>query len=444
MTTTLTLSDFITAQRGAASAPTADIRNRWATRIVARQLHQQGQAGAEAYLRDYGRGIAAPKVIALAVQAEQEGYPKFAEGFWRKAYLLMTGTEPTDAGHTAAALRSAATTETPKISSVVQVSMPDARFETGRPPLPDIPAALQPGALQTMQPVDAAHERNRYITDPAYLGQPKRDGNRLVLIASQAGIHYQARSLAPQASPDPALDAAAREVVHARGSFILDGERVFLDVATKEHRTGAQAAQANADLGQPTALVIDQFVVFKALMADGRDLTASHESTRIVAGVMLVEALLGTGLLTRDRGLVSVPTAWTEAEKRQLAADQMRDGREGEVWIRADTRYQPGKTGGEAMVRTKYLTETIVRVTGLTPTTVAGRPFGAIEVAEPLANGSERPVGKVGTGFDQADARQLAERFRTSKKPLLIIVRHQGRTENGQLWHARFLRLVTG
>jgi hypothetical protein len=43
----MTFTDFITTHRATAKKPTADIRSRWASRIVARRLHKQGTAGAD-------------------------------------------------------------------------------------------------------------------------------------------------------------------------------------------------------------------------------------------------------------------------------------------------------------------------------------------------------------------------------------------------------------
>ena len=57
-----------------------------------------------------------------------------------------------------------------------------------------------------------------------------------------------------------------------------------------------------------------------------------------------------------------------------------------------------------------------------------GRPFGAIEVSARYPDGSLRPVGKVGTGFDAADAAELATLVARHPEGLRIIVRHQGRT----------------
>jgi ATP-dependent DNA ligase len=84
-------------------------------------------------------------------------------------------------------------------------------------------------------------------------------------------------------------------------------------------------------------------------------------------------------------------------------------------------------------VRTKYLEETEVVITALTPTTVKDRRFAAIKVSEPGSDGVLHPVGKVGTGFSHDQDLSVGQR---------ILVRHQGRTENGMLWHARFISVV--
>lgn len=422
----ITFNDFITEQRSAAKPPNADIRSRWTSRIVARGLHQQGAAGVDAYLRDYGKGISASKVIALALMAEAEDCPDMAQGFWAKAFHLTTGAEPETTDNSVA-----------QVTSHAQLSHVTAAAS-------GIPAHLQPGSVITMQPVDAAHDRQHYINNSSHIGQPKRDGNRIVVIATADKVWYQARSTNLIASPGRDFDSALKATARTRGTFILDGEKVFLDVAGVEHRTGSQAAQANAELGQPQVQVRCIISVFKALFAKGCDLTTSDEVARISAGQAIVEHIIAQlqGCADQDVGIEMVPTAWNAPQKKALCDRQRVEGREGEVWILADTVYLGGKTGGEAIVRTKYLTETEVIITGLTPTTVAGRPFGAIEVAEAKPDGAGRSVGRVGTGFDGNDAKEIAALVARHPEGLRILVRHQGRTETGMLWHARFVRII--
>jgi uncharacterized protein YwqG len=70
------------------------IRKRWRERIVANGWQEMGEAGATKYLDRYGQNVGAPKVIQFARQAEAEGCPEVAQGFWRKAYELERGHAP--------------------------------------------------------------------------------------------------------------------------------------------------------------------------------------------------------------------------------------------------------------------------------------------------------------------------------------------------------------
>ena len=423
--------DYITTQRQTAPKPGADIRSRWVSRIVARGLQTQGRAGADAYLRDYGRGIAVAKIIAFALHAESEGCGELASGFWAAAFTRQTG-QPAPVGDmlpatNALGLATAAPAPAPKTTN-----------------FPDFPQHLQPGSVLTMQPVDTGRTRDDLIADPAYIAQPKRDGCRIVVFASPDHVAYQSRSTSLLPSPGSAFDQAFRTAARARGQVILDGELLFLDHCGGEHRTGSQAATANAGIGSPDAPVKCVIAVFKALYARGLDLSGHDELTRIRASEPFVELAQDhfglAGVI--DSRVDQVPTAWTPNEKLALTITQRSEGREGEVWIQRSTTYRPGKTGGEMFVRTKYVEETEVIVTGLTPTTVAGRAFGAIDVAARYPDGSLRSVGKVGTGFSQDDAREIAAHVARHPEGLRIIVRHQGRTETGMLWHARFLRVI--
>jgi len=84
------LEDWIDRQ-GRTGQVDGDISDRWHTRMVPNKWHTHGEAGAVAYLKQYGKGIGADKALALARQAEREGYRNVARGFWKKAYELKTG-----------------------------------------------------------------------------------------------------------------------------------------------------------------------------------------------------------------------------------------------------------------------------------------------------------------------------------------------------------------
>ena len=428
----INLQDFITAHRTTAKKPTADIRSRWASRIIARRLDEQGAHGATTYLRDYGKGISAAKVIALAIQAECEGCDAIGLGFWAKAFEMETGVAP----HLPSTTATGGNDKGPSTDLA-----PSASVATS---VPSLPPHLQPGSIVTMQPVDAAGTHDDYIHNPIYCGQPKRDGSRIVIIADPTAVAYQSRSTSIIASPSVSFDGAFRRAAEAKGPFVLDGELVYLDAAGGEHRTGSQAAQANATNGHPDARVRCRICVFKALFANGRDLTGADEEARISGAEVIVgiaqSVLIKAGVTDYD--IEQVPTAWTKDQKQAMVCRQQDEGREGEVWIQRHTTYLGGKPPGEVMVRTKYLNETEVVITALTPTTVVGRPFGAIDVAEARPDGAGRPLGRVGTGFSTEDAQEIARLVARYPEGVRILVLHQGRTENGMLWHARFLRVV--
>ncbi|HCF26497.1 MAG TPA: ATP-dependent DNA ligase, partial [Cyanobacteria bacterium UBA11049] len=167
----MNINEYIESKRNAKKKIPAEIRERWNNRIVKRSLHSFGFAGAVQYLADYGRGIAASKVISLALCAESEGYPEMALGFWHKAFELETGEktlppQPNISSPTAPT----------QISTSSVLEIPTV--------VPELPPHLQPGRIVTMQPVDAPMDRSYYIDSIDYWGQPKRDGNRLVVIAT--------------------------------------------------------------------------------------------------------------------------------------------------------------------------------------------------------------------------------------------------------------------
>jgi ATP-dependent DNA ligase len=124
-----------------------------------------------------------------------------------------------------------------------------------------------------------------------------------------------------------------------------------------------------------------------------------------------------------------------------LAAQQSASNREGEIWVLSNCHYVGGKDSQtQAMVRTKYALELDLVITDLSLTKSAGRPFGAIKVAQEV-DGKLVSFGSVGTGFSQADMEEIAQRHAAKPGAVKITVRSQGLTETGKLWHGRFVGL---
>jgi ATP-dependent DNA ligase len=419
-------TEYTEAKRKATKKISSDIRERWNNRIVQRGLHLMGEAGAVQYLADYGRGIGTAKVISFALCAESEGYPEMAIGFWKKAFELETGEKPI-----ALNLLNNPTTNlaAPKKST----SAPN--IETANNPIvAELPPHLQPGRIVTMQPVDAPSDRSYYIENPDYWGQPKRDGNRVVIIATPDKVYYQSRSTNLRQQPSIEIETALIETASKIGIFVLDGELYYKSCTGSEHRTGAQAATVNIESGFPTIQPSAIYAIFKCLFFKGNDLTQLVESSRITAGVEV-----GEMLASLSPSFEVLPTSRTAAEKLLLANQQESENREGEVWVLHNCLYVGGKdVRNFPIVRTKYSQELDLFIVGLTPTKVAGRPFSAIKVAQEI-DGKLVPVGTVGTGFSAEEMEDIARLYKANPKTVKIKVRSQGLTESGKLWHARFL-----
>src|SRR5215216_5839549 len=61
----------------------------WNSNIEPTNLYGSGENGADAYAK--GRRLSEDSLIYLAVQADAEGHPEMANGFWKKAYNIHLG-----------------------------------------------------------------------------------------------------------------------------------------------------------------------------------------------------------------------------------------------------------------------------------------------------------------------------------------------------------------
>jgi bifunctional non-homologous end joining protein LigD len=439
----MNINQYIASKKSEIKQPTlikSDIRERWNTRVIPRFLHTQGRAGARQYLNDYGKGISAPKIIALALCAETMNATEMAAGFWEAAFASETGRHETF-DPTPPPLTSPSSTETQSLFNLEPPKAePSAPAHSASSPhtkeISHLPPHLQPGRILTMQPCDTLKPQSYFIESPDHIGQPKRDGHRNVLIASESGVFHQSRSTQLLSNLHPDLQTAIGLAAQRIGTFVLDGERYYLSVTGAEHRTSAQAATANIKAGKGEIPPIEVFSVFKALYAHGCDLTPLTEFARIDAAkviVELIDTLLFDNSPNRPR-IEVVPTAYTTQEKRALAQIQFSEGREGEVWIVKNAPYTPGKNHKTDIIRTKYKSESIVRVHGLTPST-NGRSFGSILICD--ENGND--LGAIGTGFDQNQSETLAQTFANNPRNTKIKIRHAGHTETGKVWQGVFL-----
>lgn len=297
----------------------------------------------------------------------------------------------------------------------------------------ELPSYLQSGCIQTMQAVDAPMERSCYINSPDYWGQAKRDGSRLIVIATPDKVYYQSRSQKIKRQPCEEINQALTQAAIKLGTFILDGELYYRSVTGSEHRTAAQAATINAKQGTSISAT-PMYAIFKSLWFSGKDLTIVTEAERISVGEKIAECL-------RTDFFEVLPTARSKEEKAELALKQESEGREGEIWILKNCVYAGGKNKhNQAMLRTKYCLELDLVVTDLTLVKGTGRPFSAAIVAQEVED-KLVPVGSIGTGFSLKDMREIIRRHTAKPGSVKITVRCLGITENGNLWHGRFIKL---
>ncbi len=387
--------------------PNADVNERWETRVLAHRL--SGAAGAQAYINNWGTGWAVKKAVMFARKAEIEGDIPMSEIFWRRAHEIEF-KEPATGSLTAQS-----------VEPVQVKSMP-----TQEPTM--VGTVLEPGKVVTSQPTDAPAARIFYILHEGYWGMQKHDGQKYLAFASEYGCAWQARSMKVKPSPDVDLDAAMVQVAKEVGSFVLEGEWTYLDYKRGEHRTGAQAMTANAALGHPEVLPVPTYYVFDCLESQGQDVRNLPKSERH-------KMALATVTLIRQRYpfIELVPVATTEYEKRGLVERMTREGREGEIWFMPHMHYVAGKHSEPYFVRTKYLQEFEADIISVAPATAEGHFIGGFEIADNEGNS----LGSIGTGYSREDQQEILRRFQAGNAR--CVIRSQGRTETGKVWHGRFI-----
>jgi bifunctional non-homologous end joining protein LigD len=189
-------------QKYAVKKAGADIVQRWADRMESTGWAQRGESGAAAYLANYGKGISAKKVAALASYAESLGFAPVAARFWSEAYRLETGMD------------------LPNGESL------SASGSTGvaAPVLPK-PATASPTPVFRLKPqlliaVDLA-EAERLLDSPQYGMQEKMDGERHPIeIVGGVVIGGNKRGLVRPVLPEVA------DELRFLGDAVLDGEIV--------------------------------------------------------------------------------------------------------------------------------------------------------------------------------------------------------------------------
>ena len=244
------LASFIRAQRALGiQVPIRELRQRWTERIVPNGWHLQGKAGAEAYLAKYGNNIKLPKLAGLALFAEQERYPEFADRLWARAYELAP--------------------KQPQPAPPIQQAISFAGF-----PNEVWPDQLthNPGVLLTGNAAkDKAMARK--------WGIELVKGVPMIVYWAGARLHFQAVS-GQQATWHPVLDEAMDCLGRIVGPFALEGVVCFRDGAGQIHSRESEAAAATPPELSPNLV----FVVLRAHYYQQTTLRQGSEAARVDAG----------------------------------------------------------------------------------------------------------------------------------------------------------------
>jgi hypothetical protein len=396
-----------------------DIEQRWKERILDTGFVNLGSGCFAAYERaGWANNIGAKKLLDLAWCAALNGYSEVANSFFRKA-AEMEGIQLSDAGNARVELH----------ITIAEQAVHKATVQLeGHPGFPE---DRQPGRFSPMQPEDAAHDREFYINHPRYFGQRKSDGQKLIEFVTLDQVFNQSREGNLNGGLDPQTEEIFKRVARARGSFVLEGERTFLDANGKEWMTGAEAMKSNQYIGEPGRLPIMEYNVFLCNWSAYTVLPTYYDM--VLLGTSIAETCQAFG----SRVVKPLWTATTRQEKQDLVRRNQNECREGEIWFIPDAPYCLGKPTDDSLVRTKYLKEIVVRVTGYTAASNTNYGFGSLTI-ESLEG---EQLGQVGTGFTIEQRRELRQMLDNSG-PFLAEVRYQSKTADQQLRHARFLKVT--
>jgi DNA ligase D-like protein (predicted ligase) len=261
-----------------------------------------------------------------------------------------------------------------------------------------------PGAARLpawVEPELATLTRERF-SDPAWLFERKLDGERCLAFADADGVRLLTRNQKDISTTFPEVAGALAD--RRRGDVLVDGEIVAFD----GDQTRFERLQRRLGVVHPSAELLRElpvvYCVFDVLFADGRDVRPEPLRER--------KRLLAAAVDFAD------PLRFTEhrvGDGEAFYAQACRDGWEGLIAKFADAPYRGGRT--RDWLKFKCLNEQEFVVGGWTDPQRSRVGFGALLLGYHDADGDLVYAGKVGTGFDTATLRGLAQRLAAAERP---------------------------
>jgi bifunctional non-homologous end joining protein LigD len=239
--------------------------------------------------------------------------------------------------------------------------------------------------------------------DEEWAFEVKWDGVRAVCHSEPGRMRLHSRNLLDITPRYPEVGRLNRALSHHRA--ILDGEIVALDA---EGKPSFGALQRRMHVGSESTVrrlakeAPVTYIIFDLLWLDGHSLMDLPYTER---RARLAELELG------DNGRWRVPD-YVAGHGQQLLSATDQQGLEGVIAKRLDSPYEPGRRT-PCWLKIKNVDRQEVVVGGWVPGDGKRRDrIGALLVGVREDDGSLRHVGRVGTGFTEAELDRLADRLR--------------------------------
>ena len=239
--------------------------------------------------------------------------------------------------------------------------------------------------------------------DEDWAFEVKWDGVRAICHSEPGRMRLHSRNLLDITPRYPEVGRLNRALSHHRA--VLDGEIVALDAEGKpsfgalQRRMHVGSESTVRRLAKDTPVT---YIIFDLLWLDGHSLMDLPYTER---RARLAELELGDG------GRWRVPD-YVVGHGEQLLAATEQQGLEGVIAKRLDSTYQPGQRT-PSWLKIKNTARQEVVVGGWVPGDGKRRDrIGALLVGVREDDGSLRHVGRVGTGFTEAELDRLAEMLR--------------------------------
>jgi bifunctional non-homologous end joining protein LigD len=264
--------------------------------------------------------------------------------------------------------------------------------------------AAVPGRLPLIEPMLATPTRDVPAHDSEWAAEAKWDGARVLAYVSGGTVVLRGRSGGDVTGSYPEVAATLARAA-GRRTVILDGEVTVLD----GDRPSFAQLQRRMHVARPApglvAAVPVTYVAFDLLWQASRSLLRSPYAQR--------RALLDGLALTGDH--LSVPPSFPG--QARVLADASRDlGLEGVIIKRLASPYQPGQRSGD-WLKIRHLTAADVLIGGWLPRAgTRSQLAGSVLAGVPGPGGLEY-LGSVGSGFAEAELRDLTARLMALEQP---------------------------